>query len=109
MTEGRRAAAEPLETRRETITVQIEGELDHFSAERVRAMLDALISDAHVKRLVIDLSKLTFMDSSGIGVMLGRYRHMARRGGTLAVRGVSPQVDRIFRMSGLYQIIEKCR
>lgn len=71
MTEGRRAAAEPLETRRETVTVQIEGELDHFSAERVRAMLDALISDAHVKRLVIDLSKLTFMDSSGIGVMLG--------------------------------------
>ena len=49
------------------------------------------------------------MDSSGIGVMLGRYRQLARRGGTLAVRGASPQVDRIFRMSGLYQVIEKCR
>ena len=83
--------------------------MDHCSAERVRATLDALIADPHVKRLVIDLEKLTCMYSSGIGVMLGRYRQLARRGGTLAVRGASPQVDRIFRMSGLYQVIEKCR
>ena len=109
MTEGQSAAARTLDARRETITVQIEGELDHCSADRVRATLDALIADPHVKRLVIDLEKLTFMDSSGIGVMLGRYRQLARRGGTLAVRGASPQVDRIFRMSGLYQVIEKCR
>ena len=109
MTEAQSAAARTLDARRETITVQIEGELDHCSAERVRATLDALIADPHVKRLVIDLEKLTFMDSSGIGVMLGRYRQLARRGGALAVRGASPQVDRIFRMSGLYQVIEKCR
>ena len=109
MTEGRCTAERFTDARRETITVQIEGELDHCSAERVRATLDALLADTHVKRLVIDLERLTFMDSAGIDVMLGRYRTLARRNGTLAVRGVSPQVDRIFRMSGLYQIIEKCR
>lgn len=109
MTEGSCIAAGRADARRETITVQIEGELDHCSAERVRATLDALIADARVKRLVIDLERLTFMDSSGIGVMIGRYRTLSRRNGTLAVRRPNPQVDRIFRMSGLYQIIEKCR
>ena len=109
MTEGQSAAARTLDARRETMTEQLEGELAHCSAARVRATLAALIADPHVKRLVVDLEKLTFMDSSGIGVMLGRYRQLARRGGTLAVRGASPQVDRIFRMSGLYQVIEKCR
>ena len=94
---------------RDTVTVQIEGELDHCSAERVRASLDALIEDVRVKRLGIDLQHLTFMDSSGIGVILGRYRTLSRRSGSLAVRNPSPQVDRLFHLSGLYQIVEKCR
>ncbi|GHU83850.1 anti-sigma F factor antagonist [Clostridia bacterium] len=94
---------------RDTVTVQLEGDLDHCSAERVRATLDALIADRSIKRLVIDLERMTFMDSSGIGVIIGRYRTLSRRGGSVAVRGASPQVDRIFQMSGLYQIVEKCR
>lgn len=94
---------------KDTATVQLEGELDHCSAERIRASLDALIEDPQIKRLVIDLSKVTFMDSSGIGVIIGRYRVLARRKGSVAVRGASPQIDRIFQMSGLYQIVEKCR
>ena len=49
------------------------------------------------------------MDSSGIGVILGRYRTLSRRSGSLAVRNPSPQVDRLFHLSGLYQIVEKCR
>ena len=91
------------------LLVRLSGELDHHCAAAIREELDALIDRSDARRLVFDLSGLTFMDSSGIGVMLGRYRQLARRGGTLAVRGASPQVDRIFRMSGLYQVIEKCR
>jgi len=85
----------------DTVTVRLEGELDHCSAERVRATLDSLIVDERIRRLVVDVSGLTFMDSSGIGVMIGRYRTLARRGGSMAVRGPSPQVDRIFQLSGL--------
>ncbi len=103
------ASAKKANVTRDTVTVQLEGELDHYSAERVRASLDALIADLTVKRLVMDLSRLTFMDSSGIGVIIGRYRTLSRRGGSVAVRGASPQIDRIFQMSGLYQIIEKSR
>ncbi|MDR0898469.1 MAG: anti-sigma factor antagonist [Oscillospiraceae bacterium] len=104
-----RSAAGKASAKSDTVTVQLEGELDHCSAERVRAALDALIADPAVKRLVVDVSRLTFMDSSGVGVIIGRYRTLARRQGSLAVRGASTAVDRIFRMSGLYQIVEKCR
>lgn len=94
---------------KDTVTVQLEGELDHCSADRIRASLDALIADQNIKRLVIDLKRLTFMDSSGIGVIIGRYRTLIRRNGSVAVKNPSAAVDRIFQMSGLYQIIEKCR
>lgn len=97
-------------TARDTVSAELIGELDHYSAEGIRAQLDALIADPRVKRLVLDLSNLSFMDSSGIGVMLGRYRTLSRRGGTMAVRGeLVPAIERIFQMSGLYQIIERCR
>ena len=107
MTEGQSAAARTLDARRETITVQIEGELDHCSAERVRATLDALIADPHVKRLVIDLEKLTFMDSSGIGMMIGRYKRMRSRGGTMGVMAGDARIERMMELSGLYQIVDK--
>ncbi|MDR0396276.1 MAG: anti-sigma factor antagonist [Oscillospiraceae bacterium] len=92
-----------------TITVKLDGELDQDSASRVRQELDDLISDARIKHLVLDMQGLTFMDSSGIGVVIGRYRTLATRGGGVAVRGESPHVQRIMKLSGLYSILEDAR
>ena len=94
-------------TKGDTVTVFLEGELDHHPAERVRTELESLISNPKVKKLVLDLSQLSFMDSSGIGVVLGRYKTLSRRGGGVAVRQPTAHVHRIFSMSGLYQIVEK--
>lgn len=93
--------------RGDTMTVVLEGELDHHSAQSVRAELESLIASPHVRHLVLDLGKLSFMDSSGIGVVLGRYKTLAKRGGSVAVRSPNAHVDRIFTMSGLYQIVDK--
>ena len=93
--------------RGQTLTVYLSGELDHHSASQIRQELDALIRDSRARRLLLDLSSLTFMDSSGIGVILGRYNQMARRGGSLAVRKPSSQINRIFDLSGVYQIVER--
>lgn len=93
--------------RGDTMTAVLEGELDHHSAQSVRAELESLIASPHVRHLVLDLGKLSFMDSSGIGVVLGRYKTLAKRGGTVAVRSPNAHVDRIFAMSGLYQIVDK--
>ena len=74
------------EKRRGTITVRLTGDLDHNTAAQIREELDLLIEDQSIRRLVFDLSELGFMDSSGIGMIIGRYRTMARRGGSVAVR-----------------------
>ncbi len=95
------------EKQKSTVVVRLSGELDHSYAERIRAELDELIADPSVKRLVLDLNELNFMDSSGIGMIIGRYKTMARRGGRVCVRCTNRRIDRIFEMAGLYQIIEK--
>lgn len=95
------------EKRRGTVTVRLSGDLDHNTAAQIREELDRLIEDPGVKRLIFDLSGLGFMDSSGIGMMIGRYKIMNRRGGSMAVRSGGGQVDRLMELSGLYQIIEK--
>ena len=95
------------EKKKNTLTVKLRGELDHSVAAGVRAERDELILDPGVRRLVFDLNGLEFMDSSGIGLIIGRYKLMARRGGSVAVRSPGRRVDRIFQMSGLYQLVER--
>lgn len=92
---------------KDTLYVKLKGELDHFSAQQIREELDALIADERVHRLVLDLEGLTFMDSSGVGVLIGRYRALLRRKGVVALKNVHPQVDKILYLSGIYQVIEK--
>ena len=91
--------------RREATTVVIAGELDHFAAPQIRHMLDELLLDPTVMHLVLDLENLTFMDSSGIGVLLGRLRMLQERGGTLSVMNMQPSVEKLFRLSGLHRVI----
>ncbi|MBR6184976.1 MAG: anti-sigma F factor antagonist [Clostridia bacterium] len=94
------------ERKQSTLVVRITGELDHFSSQKIRRELDLLLADPGVKKLVMDLKEMTFMDSSGIGVILGRYRTISRRGGTVAVKNMNPQVEKVFLLSGMDQIIK---
>ena len=95
------------ELRRNTLTVYLTGELDHRMAETLRAELDELLEDTRIRRLVFDLRDLEFMDSSGIGLVIGRYKRMLRRGGSVAVTEPGARVDQIFQMSGIYQLVER--
>ena len=90
-----------------TLTVKLKGELDHHSADYVRYEVDRLIEDRTIKQLVFDFSGLNFMDSSGIGVILGRYKKMDRRNGIVALKGAGRQIDKILSMAGLYSVIRK--
>lgn len=93
------------ERARDELIVYLTGELDHCAAPMVRRELDALILDPGVRRLVLDMSGMGFMDSSGIGVLLGRFRFMAARGGTVAVRHMNAQVRRVFCLSGMQTLM----
>lgn len=94
--------AKPL---RNEVTVVIAGELDHFAAPQIRRKLDEMLMDTAVTHMVLDLENLTFMDSSGIGVLLGRLRALQARGGSLSVKNMQPPVEKLFRLSGLHRVI----
>ena len=94
------------ERRRDTVLARVKGELDHCSAQSIRRELDALIGEPGVKTLILDLQDMTFMDSSGIGVILGRYRTLRERGGGVAVKNMNPQVEKVFTLSGMRQVIQ---
>ncbi|HZJ58474.1 MAG TPA: anti-sigma F factor antagonist [Clostridia bacterium] len=88
------------------LVVSLEGELDHHTSGEVRKYIDHLLDDPTIKNLIIDIKKLNFMDSSGLGVLIGRYKIIKKRGGKLGVSNISAQIDRIFVVSGLYKIIK---
>ena len=87
-----------------TLIARLTGELDQHSAEGVRKELDRLISDPKVERIVFDLNDLEFMDSAGIGVILGRYRRISRRGGSFCVVNARGGVEKLLRISGVYSL-----
>lgn len=89
------------------LVVRLNGELDHFCAQTVRRELDQLLQDQNIRTLILDFTTLTFMDSSGIGVILGRYRILRDRGGNVAVIHMNRHISRIFHMSGMDRIIKQ--
>lgn len=90
-----------------TLRVALTGEIDqHFAAE-ARAKLDPLLGDGRIRRLIFDLSGVAFMDSSGVGMILGRYRKLMSFGGSMDITGAKAGVDRVLRMSGVYALCTK--
>ena len=76
-----------------------------LQAPQIRRRLDELLEDQTITHLVLDLENLTFMDSSGIGMLLGRLRALQARGGSLSVMHMQPPVEKLFRLSGLDRVI----
>jgi stage II sporulation protein AA (anti-sigma F factor antagonist) len=89
------------------LVIRLKEELDHHNALLIREKADKLIDRNNIKHIIFDFSGASFMDSAGIGVVMGRYRKVIFIGGKTAVANVSSSVDRIFRLSGLYKIIDK--
>ncbi len=89
------------------MTIMLNGELDHHSAELFRNKLDREILSADDDTVILDFSNLTFMDSSGIGVLLGRYKLFATR--KLYIANAKGSVDKLLKMSGIYTIIPEYR
>lgn len=92
------------------ICASLAGELDECSAEYVRISLDTLLKDQNVAsnhKLVLDFSSVSFMDSTGIGVLLGRYNKFIKRDIALFIKNPQRHVDRILRMTGIYELIPK--
>lgn len=89
----------------QTLLVYTSGELDHHNAPDIRERIDRELLRVPVKNLVFDLSKLAFMDSSGIGVILGRYRNIMRMNGRAVIVCTNVHIKKILEMSGITRIM----
>ena len=90
-----------------TLYIVLKGELDECSANYARELLDDLIGNSVFNKMVIDMQDLEFMDSTGIGVLIGRYKKLKSKNILMYVINPSIHIERIFKMSGLYEIIPK--
>lgn len=90
----------------ETLIVRLDGELDLHSASEFREAVAAAFQERErLKNLVLLMHDVTFIDSTGVGAVLGRFKEVTGRGGRLAVVGLQAPVRRIFAMSGLLKLI----
>ncbi len=91
----------------DTLYVGLSGELDESCAIFFRNKLDKLFDNPKIKKVVVEMNELNFMDSTGIGVLLGRYKKMSARGIPIFVANPSKCVDKILTLSGIYGIMPK--
>ena len=91
-----------------TLVLLLEGELDEHGASELRRIADRTIDDyAAVERAVFDLGRVSFMDSTGIGFLIGRYKKLKRYGISSFVSRVNAETDKILSISGVYSLIPK--
>ena len=95
-------------TNNNSLIAKLYGELDEYTAEYVRISLDTLLADMSFvdnAQVVLDFSNVTFMDSTGIGVLLGRYKKFAKRKINLCISNPPAHVDKILKMAGIYNLM----
>ena len=93
-----------METGPGQVTVYLSGELDHHAARPLREQIDGIAEQCGAKTLRLDFEGVPFMDSSGIGLIMGRYRMMRALGGELQVTGMSERLRSIMRLGGLERL-----
>ena len=92
----------------DTLIVYPPQELDHHSAFAVKQYSEEIIRKGMIKNIIFDFSNTTLMDSSGVGMIMGRYRLIQEKSGYIGVRGVSAAIHRILEISGLYKLVKVC-
>lgn len=90
----------------EVVTAYLKGELDHHTAREMREMIDSAVELNMPTLLVLDFTAVSFMDSSGIGLVMGRYRQLLKSGAQLHITGASPNIYKVMRLAGLEKLAQ---
>ena len=89
-------------------TIYLYGEIDECSASKIRESIDEILIKPNIKqRVIFNFSNVSFMDSTGIGMLIGRYKKLKNKGVSILIQNPSNQVDKILEISGLYKIMPK--
>lgn len=95
-----------IDTEEKTVIAHLSGEIDHHNAKDLRSDIDSAIDRHHPENVVLDFSDVTFMDSSGIGLVMGRYKTAALFGGRVTVENTSVQIKKVMRLAGLDRLAD---
>lgn len=95
-----------MEAKNRVLLIRLKGELDHHTAQQLRQQAEQSMEQYQIQHIVLNLAELQFMDSSGLGVILGRYKQVQKNEGEMIICAISPAVKRLFEMSGLYKILK---
>lgn len=88
----------------EVVTAHLAGEIDHHSARGLREAIDNAIELNMPTLLILDFKEVSFMDSSGIGLVMGRYRNLVKSGAELHITGTPPQIYKMMKLAGIEKL-----
>ena len=89
------------------LTLYLSGELDESACVGAKFLIDSCIDRSTCRAVIFDFTDLTFMDSSGVGLLIGRFKRLQSRSVPVWLANPSAVVDKIFRVSGLYRLMPK--
>jgi stage II sporulation protein AA (anti-sigma F factor antagonist) len=87
------------------LNISFEGEIDHHSCGEIAVFADDVIKKYLPQKVIFDFENVKFMDSAGIGMILGRYKQLIRFGGKAEIININSDIKRIFNMVGIFKII----
>lgn len=93
------------EARGQILVIHLPKELDHHNCRNLKYETDLLLSENYINKILFDFSKTEFMDSSGIGILLNRYKQMERSGGSIALYGAGFQIRRVLSIGGISSLV----
>lgn len=94
------------EARGQILVIHLPKELDHHNCKNLKYETDLLLAENYISKMVFDFCDTEFMDSSGIGVLLSRYKQMSGSGKSVVIYGARPQVTRILNIGGIGKLIK---
>jgi len=90
---------------RNTLIIRLKGEFDLVKAEKIRSLTDEKLQEKQVRNLILNLEKVSFVDSSGLGVIIGRYKKVQEKNGSMFIVGAQPVVEKILTLSGINKLV----
>lgn len=93
-----------LEAFEDVLTAYLSGDIDHHSAKGIREQIDAKIDEITPSILILDFGEVTFMDSSGIGLVMGRFRKIQLIGGEIQIINTPLYISRVMKISGIEKL-----
>jgi len=90
---------------RDNLYIFLEGEIDQSVAGKLRVKLDDYLNSVKVKNVILNMKELTFMDSTGVGLIMGRYKKLKQNNVSMFINEPNKQIDKVLKVSGLYSII----